>query len=462
MADIKVIYKNSDGLDQEHSESADSIKLASLKTANYELTDTALGYLVGGGDAAAHVHTHDGIYFQESEFINATLGAADAAKPIKTDAGGKIDNSFIDVAGVSALISHGDLADLNLDDHTMYILESGARDFSGVVKYTSHPTFDTDTQLVDKKYVDDLAAGLESQSVLDILATPPVSPAVGDKYLVAHTGTSGVFIGHEDAVATWNGTAWTYLAPTVGLHVYVDTQPSNIYLWSGTVYTIKTYETTTASTGLVKVGSDIRVDASLAGAGLGFTAGVLDVQVAAAGGLEIATDELQVKADGIKDTMIDFGTGAGQVSAADIPIADAGAYFATDNVEAALQALALNVMSVGIDYTVGVGGVTKGDPVYISDYDTVKKYSALSSNAMIIGIALATTAEAGVVKVLANDTVCPAVLTGAVAGQSYYWGASGYTTTIPSATGSHVWRLGQAKNATDLHVGIEFVKKNAV
>ncbi len=48
---------------------------------------------------------------------------------------------------------------------------------------------------------------------------------------------------------------------------------------------------------------------------------------------ELAT----IGADAVKDTMIDWGTGANQVSAVDLPIADAGAYFTTDTVEAALQ-----------------------------------------------------------------------------------------------------------------------------
>ena len=48
-----------------------------------------------------------------------------------------------------------------------------------------------------------------------------------------------------------------------------------------------------------------------------------------------------VSADMINDTHIDWGTGANQVSAVDVPIADAGTYFDTDNVEAALQDLAL-------------------------------------------------------------------------------------------------------------------------
>jgi hypothetical protein len=46
-----------------------------------------------------------------------------------------------------------------------------------------------------------------------------------------------------------------------------------------------------------------------------------------------------IVADAINDTHIDWGTGTNQVSAVDVPIADTGGYFTTDNVEAALQEL---------------------------------------------------------------------------------------------------------------------------
>ena len=42
MADLKILYVNSDGFYQEHSESADSVKFLSFKTANKELTDAKL------------------------------------------------------------------------------------------------------------------------------------------------------------------------------------------------------------------------------------------------------------------------------------------------------------------------------------------------------------------------------------------------------------------------------------
>ena len=56
--DIKVLYVNSDGYQNEHSESGDSIKLLSLKTATKELTDAKLADLIDGADAN-NQHIHD-------------------------------------------------------------------------------------------------------------------------------------------------------------------------------------------------------------------------------------------------------------------------------------------------------------------------------------------------------------------------------------------------------------------
>ena len=62
----------------------------------------------------------------------------------------------------------------------------------------------------------------------------------------------------------------------------------------------------------------------------------LDVSAGAAVWLS-TTNQFSLSNDIINDTHIDWGTGANQVSGADVPLADAGAFFATDNVEDALQ-----------------------------------------------------------------------------------------------------------------------------
>lgn len=71
-------------------------------------------------------------------------------------------------------------------------------------------------------------------------------------------------------------------------------------------------------TALADDGGVMRLDSSVAGAGIGFTSEVLAVLVDDSG-IEINVDTLQLKADGVKDSHIDFGTGAGQVSTADLP-----------------------------------------------------------------------------------------------------------------------------------------------
>jgi hypothetical protein len=64
--------------------------------------------------------------------------------------------SYIGGSGGGAVANdHGNLIGLDDDDHTQYILSDGTRPFSGKVNYISHPNFSVDTEIVDKKYVDD-------------------------------------------------------------------------------------------------------------------------------------------------------------------------------------------------------------------------------------------------------------------------------------------------------------------
>lgn len=462
MGDIKVLYVNSDGYFQEHSESADSIKVASIKTANAELTDAKLVALVGGNDGSSE-HHHDSYYFRESEFMDNAAGAADAGKPVKLNSSGKIDVTMLSAATIEGIVDHDDTQGVaNSTAHTAFPLLTGARDLTGVFKYASHPSFANDTELVDKKYVDDQVAGLEWQdSVLSRIDTPPGSPTAGDRYLVIATAT-GAWAGKENQIAEWNGTAWVFTAPATGMNVVVDDEPQYIYLYSGSAWVAKSYEATTASTGLVKVGNDIRIDSSAAGAGLGFSSGVLSVNVT--GALEIASDTLQVKADGIKDTMVDWGTGAGQVSAADMPIADAGALIAATDVEGALAELASNISAQGVSY-VAATAIAKGDPLYISGPGEVSKY--VSGNHFVVGLALTAASVSDHVKSLANDTLLAGVIVAGVPGDKVYWdsslnsGAGGYSLTVPTGSGAYVWQLGSCANSTDLHCDVNFVKKNA-
>ncbi|MDA2917500.1 hypothetical protein MYX64_11790, partial [Nitrospinae bacterium AH_259_B05_G02_I21] len=58
----------------------------------------------------------DARYYTETEFLNSSAGAGDAGKPIKLDAGGKVDATMVNDADVD----HGLLTGLSDDDHTQY------------------------------------------------------------------------------------------------------------------------------------------------------------------------------------------------------------------------------------------------------------------------------------------------------------------------------------------------------
>ena len=466
MADIKVLYINADGLPQEHSVSADSVQMLSLKTATNELTDTRLGNLIGGADGSAE-HTHNSVYFQESEHVSTSAGAGDAAKPIVLNASGLVDGSMVDLSG----LSHGSLANLLVDDHTIYSLADGSRNYSAVVSYASHPAFTVDTQIVDKKYVDDITLTSEwyPNSALDYVIDNTAIPAtevLGAVYILSHDG--GIPHANYDGasagdIVEFNGTLWVATTPTTGTKNSVDDEPNTAYyLWGGASWVAKLLEATTASTGLVKVGVDVQIDPSAAGAGLGFAAGVLSTNVDGTS-IETSADTLQVVANGINDTHIDFGIGANQVSGVDLPLADAGNYFTTDNTEAALQELGEAILNSGQTYTVGAGGVTIGDVVYISAANTVLPYSVLSQAHRGIGVALSTVAAAGTVKVLANDNRLNGLTIGGAptVGDPIYWDGTQLTGTIVGVPGSHVWQAGVLVGANDMHIETKFVKKNA-
>lgn len=153
----------------------------------------------------------------------------------------------------------------------------------------------------------------------------PGSPTVGDRYLA--TATANGFV--ENNIYEWDGAQWVETVPTVGTFISADDEPNTLYLFNGTSWDAKAFENTTASTGLVKIGNDIQLDASSAGNGLTFTTGVLSVNVDDVT-IELSGGNLQVKADGINDTHIDFGIGANQVNAADIPLLVGTGITATD------------------------------------------------------------------------------------------------------------------------------------
>lgn len=64
------------------------------------------------------------------------------------------------------------------------------------------------------------------------LATPPVSPAEGDVYIVAPTAT-GAWAGHEDDAAYFDGGIWRFIAPNAGLHLWSQAEDRHYVYFDG-------------------------------------------------------------------------------------------------------------------------------------------------------------------------------------------------------------------------------------
>lgn len=113
----------------------------------------------------------------------------------------------------------------------------------------------------------------------------------------------------------------------------------------------------------------------------------------------------------------------------------------------------------GIDLTAGTGGVSAGDLVYISANDEGLPLDVTTAN-YGVGLADSTVAATNAFEAL-QDGELAGVLVGATAGVKYYWDGAALTATAPTGSGSRVWQVGVAKNATDLIIDIQLVKRNA-
>ena len=73
--------------------------------------------------------------------------------------------------------------------------------------------------------------------VLGQLGTPPVSPSNNDRYLVSASGTTGAFIGHENAIAVWdtNSTSWLFTSVSAGDYLYKSDDEVYV-LFNGTIW----------------------------------------------------------------------------------------------------------------------------------------------------------------------------------------------------------------------------------
>ena len=424
--------------------------------------------------------------YEVSDHIAVSSGGVDAGKPIVLDGTGKLDASLYDLSD----IDHGSISGLADDDHLQYIRVDGTRAFTGNQslggnKITNLGAGTAGTDAVNKSQLDFAVAGLQDfrESVLDKdLLTPPGSPATGARYLIGQpTDTAtGAWAGKAGYIAEWDGSAWFFEAvPDEGTYVYVEDENTSYIFTSNTflsgLWVVYTQATVLAGNGIEITGNTVAVDI-LTGGGLKFVGPELAVEPADFAGLGLEDDGSDNLAIDFANTATEMNTSRavkasdlfnyGANQGAKIIGADSATltYSTATTVQGVLEDLdsAITTASTpGVNYTVGTGGVTKGDLLYISAANTVRTKTSMTSADYSPGLAFTTEAAAGTVKVVEGGALLTGVLTGATPGAKYYWNGSALSATIPSGSGEYVWMVGQAKNATDLDVHVEFVKKNA-
>tara|TARA_R110000787_G_scaffold5686_9_gene20564 strand:- start:5199 stop:6527 length:1329 start_codon:yes stop_codon:yes gene_type:complete len=428
----------------------------------------------------------EALAYESTDF--ATTGGAGAENsPILADGTGYI-NSFLDLSA----IDHGGLAGLGDDDHLIYTLADGTRAFTGP---QSMGNFNLTNMLaptlshhgVNKAYADAISVGsrqkgnVAAATVANVALTGTqtidgVVLIAGDRVLVkdqTDAKENGIYVV---AAGAWARSEDLDNAPTAEILNGVLVPR----VAAGTINAEKPFYISSVGTGVDGVHT-VGVDNIVfdiftsptqlqSGDGINFNGNIVEV--------DLADTESGLFFDGNDDLGIDWSTSfndAKAVKAEDINsvangegasivgIEDLGGYTDETNVEGSLQELYQLLDQNGVKYTVGTGGVSIGDLVFVSSDDTASKYATITNGERVVGVALSTESAAGEVKVLANDTIVTGVLTalGVSAGDIIYWNGTALVAAIPGGAGSFVYQAGVAKNSDDLHIEVEFRKKNA-
>lgn len=445
--------------------------------------------------------------FEVSDFVNISTGVGDAGKPILLNSSGIIDAGMVDYSS----IDHGGLLGLADDDHAHYLLADGTRDVLGLIAYSSALTFNNDRQLIDKGYADAIAAGFGPKRAVRVATTSDLTAtttynngASGVGATLTNSGTQAalvidginmaandrVLVREQDSATLENGlytvtnigsgsTNWVLTRATdfdnspdgeiipgdfvpveegttySGYQFYqVDFDTGNAVGTDPITFTVFSNPTDlTAGNGIDIAANVVSVDLAAAIPGLSFSASDLTIDWATTFTVNGADDKA-FKASDIASTTINEG-------AAIVGSNDAGSYYTSNNVEGILQEVGSAILSSGVSYTAGTGGITKGDLVYVSSNNTILPYATITASQACIGIAEATVAAGVAVKVRANDTVLDGY-TGLAAGTKYYWTGSGWTANFSSfSSGDHIYMGGVSKNATSIHTEVMYIMKKA-
>lgn len=129
------------------------------------------------------------------------------------------------------------------------------------------------------------------------LLTPPGSPAVGDRYIIAPGTATGVWLNNNNKITEWDGATWQMYTPLTGWTCYVDDE-QKVYSWNGSswVRTGGALQTVTAGNGLTGGGQADSVTLNI-GAGNGITVGADTIAVTPYKGITVDVNGVSANID---------------------------------------------------------------------------------------------------------------------------------------------------------------------
>jgi hypothetical protein len=381
------------------------------------------------------------------------------------------------------------------------ILATGTRAFNasqsmGNNRMTNLSTPINDGDAATKLYVDNAVSGLNDfrESVLSKdITDPPGSPTTGDRYLIGLDPSaaiaSGAWAGRDGDVAEWGGSAWSFENDTTpftdGTFIYVEDIGNQYIFNTGTPDAFADGSWALYNAGVLQAGDGISIDNATNTAsvdivpndGLEFIGGQITVDEANI----IDNDTLRV--DGSGDIAIQFASTAAPLVQRALPAIDLAsngnlqgakilgfdptnvAETTSPYIQGAIEdafTLARNA-SPGYNLTAAVT-VGRGDVVYVSNSDNVSLFPIQSPAGLHpIGLAQDPVSSGSTVKISKNNTKLLGVLSGATAGQQFFWNnlSGNHETTPPTTSGYAIIRTGFAANGNDLIVDMEFLRINA-
>jgi len=216
----------------------------------------------------------------------------------------------------------------------------------------------------------------------------PATEVSGDRYVLSHDG-GAPHANYDGAsagdIVEFDGSSWVALSPSVGMFVAADDESGVLYLWGGSSWSSKAFEATTASTGLTKVGYDVRIADASANNGISISSGAFSAEVDDSS-IEISSNALQVKASGISNDMLAGSIADGKLAETYIKSSE------VDGSSIEFAGSTLNVKASGITNDMLSGSIADGklaaDYIQTSEVDGSSiEFVGSSLNVKALGIA---------------------------------------------------------------------------